>query len=103
MSKAGIIPVGLSVLVLPDQVEETYGDTGIVRGTITKLEQEQLSQTDGEVIAIGPLAWFDEKTPRCKVGDRVVMTKYAGMIRKGKDGLSYRLIKDNDVIGILEE
>lgn len=102
MSKAGIIPVGLSVLVLPEQVDEK-SEGGIIVATIPELEREQMRQTDGVVIAIGPEAWNDEKAPRCKVGDRIVMIAYAGMIRKGQDGLNYRLVRDTEVIGILED
>lgn len=101
MNKSGLLPVGISILVLPDQVEET-SESGIVVHTMERLEREQLKQTDGEVIAIGGHAFYDEPA-RCKVGDRVIMAAYAGMVRKGKDGLTYRLIKDNDVVGILGE
>lgn len=102
MNNSGITPVGLSVLVEPEQIDETYGDSGIVVGTPDQLEREQMKQTDGIVLAIGPEAWHDEKNPRCKVGDRIVMKAYAGMIRKGIDGKSYRLIGDTEIIGILE-
>ena len=98
---SGITPVGLSVLILPDSVEEKT-DSGIIVGTVTELEREQLRQTDGIVMALGPMAYEDEDVPRCKVGDRVIMKAYAGMIRKGTDGIKYRLIADSDVIGILE-
>jgi co-chaperonin GroES (HSP10) len=108
VNNSGILPVGVSILVLPEQVEETT-ESGIVIATPSELERFQLKQTDGVVVAVGPLAFFDEKDPRgnviprCRVGQRVVMTAYAGMIRKGKDGLMYRLIRDSDVIGIIEE
>ena len=108
MNKSSITPVGLSVLVYPDQVDE-QSSSGIFLGTPEQIEREQLKQTDGVVVAIGPLAWHDETDqageviPRCKVGDRIVMTAYAGMVRKGKDEQMYRLIRDTDVIGILEK
>lgn len=108
MNESGIIPVGVSILVLPDQVEETT-ESGIVIATPSELERYQLKQTEGVVVAIGPLAFYDEKDgrgdiiPRCRVGQRVVLTAYAGMIKKGKDDKTYRLVRDNDVIGVLEE
>lgn len=101
MSKEGIIPVGLSVLILPEQIKEKT-DSGIVLFTPSELEREQLRQTDGVVVAIGPMAFHDEMVPRCKVGDKVVMTAYAGMIRKGNDDIRYRIVRDVDIIGILE-
>ena len=107
LNNSGIKPVGLSILVLPEQVAEKTA-AGIILGTPMELEREQLKQTEGVVVEIGPLAFHDEldekgnRIPRCKVGDRVVMTAYAGMIKEGKDELKYRLIRDCDVIGVLE-
>jgi len=103
MSKnnSGISPVGISILVLPDPVEQTT-ESGIVLSTHSQHAREEMAQTDGEVIAIAPHAYYDE-APRCKVGDRVIMASYSGMIREGNDGLKYRLIKDNDVVAILEK
>lgn len=107
-NKSGVIPVGYSILVLPEQVKR-QSESGIELMTETTAEREQLRQTDGIVIAIGPRA-FDKETdplgnvvPRCKVGDRVIMIAYAGMVRKGNDDLMYRLVADDDIIGILEE
>lgn len=106
-NNSGITPVGVSILVLPDQVSETTA-SGIVVATNEQLDREQMKQTDGVVIAIAPNAFYDEKDAsgkvrsRCKVGDRIIMTAFAGMVRKGEDNLSYRLIRDNDVIGILK-
>ena len=100
MNNSGITPVGVSVLVLPDTIEETT-ESGIVLHSVKDAEREQLRQTDGIVIEIGPNAYFDE-IPRCKVGDRVIMAAYAGMVREGEDGKKYRLIKDDDVKAILK-
>lgn len=106
MNNSGLHPVGVSILVLPDQVK-TKSESGIELMTLQMAEREQLRQTDGEVIAIGARAFYDEldengnKIERCKVGDRVIMAAFAGMVREGKDGLSYRLIKDDDVVGLI--
>lgn len=102
VNESGITPVGISILVLPDAVEQTT-ESGIVLSTHEQHSREEMGQTDGEVIAIAEFAYFDEKKPRCKVGDRVIMAKYAGMVRVGNDGLTYRLIKDDDVVGILDK
>lgn len=100
-NKSGLTPVGISILVLPDPVEQIT-ESGIVVSTDSTHAKEEMKQTDGEVIAIGEHAYYDEK-PRCKVGDRVIMASYSGIIRKGNDGLNYRIIKDNDVVAILEK
>ncbi len=99
-NNSGIKPVGISVLVLPDSVEKTSA-SGIVLATDQQLEREQLRQTDGIVIELAENAYYDEKLPRCKVGDRVIMAAYAGMVREGIDEKAYRLIRDSDVIAIL--
>jgi co-chaperonin GroES (HSP10) len=99
VNTSGITPVGISILVLPDEVEDKT-ESGIVLATDSQLERSQLAQTDGLVVAIAEHAFFDEK-PRCKVGDRIIMAKFAGMMREGNDGSMYRIIKDNDVVAIL--
>lgn len=99
VNTSGITPVGISILVLPDQISEKT-ESGIVLATDSQLEREQMAQTDGLVVAIAEHAFYDEK-PRCKVGDRIIMAKFAGMMREGLDGNTYRLIKDNDVVALI--
>lgn len=57
--------------------------------------------TEGEVIALGPLAFKDELNPSgepwYKVGDRVIYKKYAGTDVRLNDIL-YVLLKYEDVI-----
>jgi co-chaperonin GroES (HSP10) len=101
-NKCGITPVGTVLVILPDPVEET-SESGIVLTTASESDRLKLAQTDGVVIAIAPDAFTDlgESKPRCKVGDRVIFAKYAGMIRKGNDDVEYRLIHDRDVLAVL--
>lgn len=101
MSNSGIRPVGETILVLPDQIEEKTAG-GIIVGTPADIERQQLGQIEGVVVAVSPYAWADEEVPRATVGDRVIFAKYAGMVRKGKDELTYRLINDTDVKAVLE-
>lgn len=100
-NSSGIHPVGVSILVKPDPVEQTTA-SGIVISTNSEHAREEMRQTDALVIEIAEHAYYDE-TPRCKVGDRIIMAAYAGMVRKGNDGDTYRLIKDNDVVALLEK
>jgi len=102
VNNSGIKPVGVSILVLPEQVAKET-ESGIVLYTDGEHERHELAQTDAIVIEISDMAWGDENKARCEVGDRVVMAKYAGMIRIGKDGKNYRLIRDVDVLAILEK
>jgi len=56
----------------------------------------------GVIIAIGASAWLDENEPRAKVGDRVMITKFAGMVAVGKDKQYYRIVNDRDVYCVQE-
>jgi co-chaperonin GroES (HSP10) len=100
-NKSGITPVGVSILILPEQVEEV-SEGGVIIAVGTEVDRMQLRQTYGDVVEISPGA-YDDIPVRCKAGDRVIMAAYAGMIITGKDGLDYRLIRDVDVVGILEK
>jgi len=71
-----------AMIVLPDNVQ----------GRMSMVENRAV------VIAIGPSAWHDEPAPRAAVGERVLVTKYAGFVAKGpKDGKTYRLVNDRDI------
>lgn len=62
--------------------------------------QGRMSMVDNRavVVAIGPSAWHDEPAPRAKVGDKVLVTKFAGFMAKGPaDGQLYRLVNDRDI------
>ena len=49
------IPVGYRVLIALPQVEDTYGDTGLVKSTTTK-QQEHIMSIIGLVLDMGDLA-----------------------------------------------
>lgn len=104
MNESGIEPRGPRVLLLPDQIEET-SPGGIVVATGTQLMREELAQTEGLVVALGSTAYreppFDNDTdPWCKVGDRVIFAKYAGLVCPGNDGKKYRLVHDRDIVAL---
>ena len=78
--------------------------SGIIVSTEGMSEREQLGNTTGEVVAVGPDAFKDDgyTTPPIKAGDKVIMAKYAGLMYVGKDGVKYRMINDSDLTGILD-
>ena len=99
---SGIRPFRNCLLLLPKQIDEK-SEGGIIMATGKELEREQLAQSEGVVVAMGEAVftgWGFDITDRPKIGDTVVFTKYAGMVRKGDDGLQYRLILDEDVRAI---
>lgn len=105
MNNSGINPAGHRVLILVEietEDEKALRKAGLVMAESTK-QRHQLANMAGEVVAIGKTAWVDFKTdPWCKEGDRVMFSKYSGVILRGKDGNQYRMVNDEDVIAILD-
>ncbi len=95
VNESGLSPRGVAVLVrafIP-----RAKDSKIV---IPEQAQTRVAMVDtmAEVIAIGPSAWHDEPQPRAKVGEIVLITKFAGFVAIGpKDKNVYRLVNDRDI------
>ena len=94
---SGLHPLGHRVLVKVDEyMEKTVG--GIIIPDMD--EKSQNSQTAGYVVEVGPTAFthpdFGNGTPYFGVGDRVVFSRYNGMLYKGKDNATYRVFNDMD-------
>ena len=53
------------------------------------------------VLDIGPDAWADRE-PYCKVGDRVIIGKYAGFTVSDKDS-RYRILDDLNIMAVISE
>ncbi len=101
-NESGIIPTGGHVLVLPKPVEEKTAG-GIILPQTTR-DTEQQAATIGTIVAVGPSAWtdLDDGYPWAAITDTVSYAKYAGVAMVGKDGLSYVLINDNDILAVLD-
>ncbi len=102
MNESGLKPLGRAVLVKPIELEELKTVKVIIpedvrRGSAT-MEQRAI------VVEVGGECWTDEKAPRAKPGDKVIVTKLAGYLAKGpKDGQLYRLVNDRDIFCRVEE
>src|ERR1035437_7760896 len=98
---SGLIPLGHAVLIQPYEPEIRQGLIQLpdsVRMTTTMLEQR------ATVIAVGDCAWDDEKSPRAKPGDKVIVTKFAGYMAQGPlDNVQYRLVNDRDIFARIVE
>lgn len=92
-------PVGYRVLVALPQVEETYGDTGLVKSTTTK-NQEHIMSIIGLVLDMGDQAYSDkDRFPTgawCKAGDYVMFRMNTGT-RFRVGGVEYRLMNDDSI------
>jgi chaperonin GroES len=104
MNTSGIQPLDLRVLVLPDPIEEkTVG--GIILPDQHK-EREKFATMKATLIAVGVNAW-EEAAARSQIfvkpvpGDRVLISKYGGVLISGDDGKEYRLMNDEDVTALL--
>ncbi len=94
---SGLKPLGVAVLIKPYEPERKGGLIQVpdhVAGRMQMVDHRAL------VVEIGPNAWHDEPTPRAKVGDRVLVTKFAGFMAGSDitaDGQQYRLVNDRDI------
>ena len=99
------IPVGYRVLVALPQVEETFGDTEIIKSTTTR-SQEHIMSIIGLVLDMGDLAYSDkERFPTgawCKAGDYVMFRMNTGT-RFKVGGVEYRLMNDDSIEAIVAD
>lgn len=102
---SGFNPLDVRVLVKPDAVEEkTKG--GIILPDEHR-DREKMAMLKGTLVAVGVNAWEEAASRsaafvRPEPGARVLIAKYGGIALTGDDGADYRLMNDEDVIGLLE-
>jgi chaperonin GroES len=104
LNSSGFQPIDLRVLVLPDPVEQKTAG-GILLPDQHK-EREKFATVKGTLIAVGENAWEEaaarsDKFTKPVPGDRVLISKYGGIMLTGDDGKDYRLMNDDDVVGVL--
>jgi chaperonin GroES len=92
-----LIPLADRVVLKQVEAEETT-KSGII---LTGSAQEKPQQA--EVIAVGPGGNVDGKevTMHVKAGDKVIYSKYAGTEVKF-DGEEYIIVKQNDILAVVE-
>ena len=95
LNTSGLDPRGVAVLIKqyePERKQSLLVLPDSVQGRLSMVDMR------ATVIAVGPNAWHDEPTPRAIVGDRVMVTPFAGAMVKGPaDGQTYRLVNDRDI------
>jgi co-chaperonin GroES (HSP10) len=100
MNNSGLKPLGRAVLVEPYEPEVKKGM--IVMPDSVK-ERTTMVETRAIVVDIGPVAWDDEPEPRARIGDKVLISKFAGVLANGTaDGKPYRLVNDRDIYCAIE-
>lgn len=93
-----IKPLSDRVVIKMTEAEETT-KSGIILAGAAK-EKPQIA----EVVAVGPGGMVDGKEVKMelKVGDRVLMSKYAGTEVK-IDGQEYTILSQNDILARIED
>src|SRR3990167_63339 len=102
-------PAGPKIFIRPEKLEEVdpifkrAKAAGIEIEHSSEVKRERFAVVKAVVMAIGSVAWHDYpgKEPWCKVGDVIYFAKHAGFIPT--DFPDYRLIYDDDVLGVVEE
>ena len=98
-------PVGYRVLVALPQVEETFGETGLLKSTTT-MNQEHIMSIIGLVLDMGDQAYSDDDRfpsgPWCKAGDYVMFRMNTGT-RFKVGWIEYRLMNDDSIEAIVAD
>lgn len=94
INESGLEPSGQAILCVPYMPELTEGLMMIPDHVMA---MELMREMRGTVIELGEDA-YKGVSPRCKPGDNVLISKFAGVIVKGPlDGKYYRLCNQDDV------
>ena len=98
-------PVGYHILVAMPKVEETFGDTGIVKSAKT-IHHDTILSMVGLVVDMGEQAYADkDRFPTgawCKQGDYVMFRTNSGT-RFKVAGQEYRLLNDDSIEAVVED
>jgi len=98
-------PVGYHILIAMPSIDDTFGDSGIVKAEKTLREEHILSMV-GVVLDMGDQAYSDADRfptgPWCKQGDYVMFRANSGTrFKVGKQ--EYRLINDDTVEAVVQD
>lgn len=97
---SGLRPLGRAVLIKPYD-PEAKGGMLVLPDSVA--EKDALINQRAVVVEIGPHAWHDEPAPRASVGDKVLISRFAGFLAKGTaDGEQYRFVNDRDIFARIE-
>ena len=92
-----IKPLHDRLVVKPIEAEE------LSAGGIVIPDNAKEKPTKGEVLAVGEGKALDNgtvRTPKVKVGDKVIYGQYAGSAYK-HEGVEYKIVKEDDILAIL--
>ena len=98
-------PVGYRLLIALPKIDDTFGETGIVKAEKTVYEEKLLTVV-GLVLDMGEQAYKDPDRypsgPWCKVGDYVLFRANTGT-RLRVNGVEYRLMNDDSIEAVVAD
>ena len=98
-------PTGYKLLCMVPKIEDTYGDSGLIKSSDTVRAEEQTTLVLF-VAKLGPDAYKDTAKfptgPWCKEGDFIITRAYTGT-RVRIHGTEWRIINDDTVDGVVED
>lgn len=98
-------PTGYHILCMVPKIDDTYGDSGLVKASETIRVEEQATLVL-YVAKIGPQAYKDKERfpdgPWCKEGDFIITRAYAGT-RVLIHGTEWRIINDDTVEAVVDD
>lgn len=98
-------PTGYHILCMVPKIDDTYGDSGLVKASETIRVEEQATLVL-YVAKLGPQAYQDKarfpEGPWCKEGDFVITRAYAGT-RVLIHGTEWRIINDDTVEAVVDD
>lgn len=101
INKSGIHPQGHAVLVKPIAATLPGGKIVLAQSAA---EKDAMLENRAIVVELGGEAWADEKRPRAKIGDHVLITRFAGNLIVGTlDEEHYRLVNARDIYCTYED
>lgn len=98
-------PVGYRVLVALPKIDETYGDSGIVK-TTKAIQHDTILSIIGAVVDMGDECYSDKERfpsgPWCKVGDYVMFRANTGTRFRVGDQ-EFRLMNDDSIEAVVPD
>lgn len=98
-------PTGYHILVAMPEVDETYGDSGIIK-TNKEIHFDSILSMVGLVVDMGSQCYVDEGRfstgPWCKVGDYVMFRMNTGT-RFQVGGKEFRLMNDDSIEAVVSD
>jgi len=106
LNTTGLRPLGRAVLVEPLESDEIKSEKLVIPDMVK--DRLMMAEQQALVIEVGPMAWYEERfrflgiplwrVPRAKPGDKVMISKYAGMMTVSPvTKKQYRVVNANDI------